>query len=356
MAVISLIAMMLFPFFCLASSAQLTIFSDKEYLNIGDTVVITVNFDSSEALDFVGASITYDHNRLEFIEGGGRGVQISNGTGEINGFSNENTNSFEYSFVFIAKSEGTAYFRLRNCEALSFYSGENILTTETKRIVLTIGESSGEPDENEPSLPPTENNLNPDEPILNESNTIEIYGTLYNVIKNSMLSNIMTESEHTINGINYTAYIGESKYLLLENEGFEYLYDINSMDIFPMIINTNSFVLIPLELSDTNKINININEYTVNALPTESEDFFKVYCINGHGEKSWYYYDALEGTFQAIDDQSSVPPVEPQINNDNISIKPDQKNVETSPIWIIVFAVIIITLTTLIIITVSKRR
>lgn len=359
MAIILMIAMILFPLNAFAGSAKLQLSANKTNIDLGDIVVITVRFDAPEALDFVGASITYDSNRLAFIEGGGMGTELSNGTGAINGFGNSGADSFEYTFTFKAISEGTAYFRLRNCEALSYYSGKNILSSETDRIVITIGKSSGEPDEQDPEFTPPKEDLNPPgSENINDNNKIQINDISYNIISDESLSDILAISSFNFNGIDFTSYIADAEYLLLEENSKKYLYDISSQKIKPIIIISNSNALIPTDPPVENYTTITIDSHEVKAIPTSDSSFYIVYCKNAHNQIAAYYYDSLENTFQKAADYTTDTNnnVTEDVTDDHVKNIVIEKDSDFSPVLMIAAGAAVVLLIILIIAVSSKRR
>ena len=298
---------LLIPSPALAGSAELNLSADFEHAEAGDTVSVHVVFSSRQALDAVSAAIIYDSSRLKYISGGGNDAQISGGTGVLYATGGEFTDSFEYTFTFLAYKEGTAYFRLRDCEAISYVSKKNILGSTTERVVIVVGKSSGEPDEPMPSFsPPSDISGQPSSAVpsagndVNDNATITLSGVEYIVDTGDSLSGLMKSSVCVVDGVSYPSWQGSSEYILLSMEGRRLLYDTVSQKNLPLLLFSQETVLVPASPQSPpalKSVTLTINGCETKAYITDDEDFFLVYCTGVSGN-AWYYYDSTECTFQ----------------------------------------------------------
>lgn len=127
-------------------------------------------------------------------------------------------------------------------------------------------------------------------------------------------STLLVVNGQQMDGLSFTK--GDLKVLYLNNTngaGSLYVYDEAQQTIYPFIKLTAEksyvMVLLPDEANasapeDFESCTFSIegkglvSAYQLKNEESETDDFYLVYCMNNTGEKGWYMYDSVEGTFQ----------------------------------------------------------
>lgn len=102
---------------------------------------------------------------------------------------------------------------------------------------------------------------------------------------------------------------------------------------------------------------------TFYAAPAKENEFYLIYCMNSNGEKGWYMYDSVEGTFQRYLAASSsiqvggTPSEDPEVGDEYAELEKELKAAKMTQYIIIAIAVaIIIILIIIIVVLILKNR
>ncbi|MBQ8519367.1 MAG: cadherin-like beta sandwich domain-containing protein [Agathobacter sp.] len=102
---------------------------------------------------------------------------------------------------------------------------------------------------------------------------------------------------------------------------------------------------------------------TFYAAPAKGNEFYLIYCMNSNGEKGWYMYDSVEGTFQRYLAASSsiqvggTPSEDPEVGDEYAKLEKELNAAKmTQYIIIAIAAAVIVILIIIIVVLILKNR
>lgn len=280
-----------------AADGQLR-FSDPS-TTVGATVEVTARMSADDGLGSVNATLSYDSQYLRFVSGSGatdNGGQIQL-TGEGGGSS-----EISWSMQFQALAEGTTQITIASVSAST--SGGSTVSVTQGNSTITIG--------------PGDSSL-----IQSETTTsggggsIVIDGQTYTVstdIPDILIPEGFVKADMSYGGQTYAATKQETGTMyavyLANAEGEEDFYlfdpDTETFSQFEQISVSDDryIVLLSEDKSEEMPDNLQKTTMTVNGkeFPSwqniDASAYYVVYALNSDGEKGFYQYDTVDGTYQ----------------------------------------------------------
>lgn len=274
-------------------------FSDPS-TTVGANVEVSVRLSADYSLGNVNATLSYDSQYLKFVSGDL--ATDSGGQIQLTGSGGGNT-EINWTLQFQALAEGTTQITIASVSATDS-DGDSVSVTQGNSTI-TIGEG-------DPSLITAESQT-----TSGGGGSIEIDGQTYTVsaeIPEVLIPEGFVMADMTYNGQTYAATKQEigSVYAvyLADSEGEEdfYLYDpdAGTFSQFEQISISDSryIVLLSEDKSEELPSNLQKTTMTVNGKEfpawqnTDASSYYVVYALNSDGEKGYYQYDTVDGTYQ----------------------------------------------------------
>lgn len=274
-------------------------FSDPS-TTVGANVEVTVRLSADYSLGNVSATLSYDSQYLRFVSGdmatdnGGQIQLTGNGSG---------SSEVNWSLQFQALAEGTTQITIASVSATDA-DGDSVSVTQGNSTV-TIGPG-------DPSLI-----TDTTQSTSGGGGSIEIDGQSYTVsteIPDVLIPEGFVKADMTYNGQTYAATKQETGSVyavyLANAEGEEdfFLYDpdTDAFSQFEQISISDSRYIVLLDESGSEALPSNLQETTMTVngktFPAwqnvDASAYYVVYALNSDGEKGYYQYDTLDGTYQ----------------------------------------------------------
>ena len=273
-------------------------FSDPS-TTVGATVEVTARLSADDGLGTVNATLSYDSQYLRFVSGSGvtdNGGQLQL-TGEGGGSS-----EVSWSMQFQALAEGTTQITISSVSAST--SGGSTVSVTQGNSTITIGEG-------DPSL------IKDETTTSGGGGNIEIDGQTYTVsteIPDILIPEGFVKADMSYGGQTYAATKQETGTMyavyLANAEGEEDFYlfdpDTETFSQFEQINVSDDryIVLLSEDMSEEMPENLQKTTMTVNGkeFPAwqniDASAYYVVYALNSDGEKGFYQYDTVDGTYQ----------------------------------------------------------
>lgn len=287
-----------------AASGELR-FSDPS-TTVGATVDVTARLSADEALGSVSATLSYDSQYLKFV--GGNGAVESGGQIQLTG-DGSGSSEVNWTLQFQALLEGTTQITIASVTA-SASGGGNVSVTQGNSTV-TIGPG-------DPSL------IDAAPQMTGGGGEIVIDGQTYTVsteIPDILIPEGFVRADMTYGGQIYAATRQEAGSMyavyLANAEGTEdfYLYDPEAEAFFQfeqISVSENRYIVLLSEDKSEDlpeylqKTTMAVNGKEFPAWQNiDASSYYVVYALNSDGEKGYYQYDTLDGTYQRYTPESA---------------------------------------------------
>lgn len=287
-----------------AASGELR-FSDPS-TTVGATVDVTARLSAGEGLGSVSAVLSYDSQYLRFV--GGNGAVDSGGQIQLTGDGGGNS-EVNWTLQFQALAEGSTQITIASVSA-SASSGADVSVTQGNSTV-TIGPG-------DPSL------ITQTDQLAGGGGDIIIDGQTYTVstdIPDILIPEGFVRADMTYGGQIYASTrqeVGTMYAAYLANpEGEEdfYLYDPDTEQFskFEQISVSDSRYIVLLSEDKSGELPEYLQKTTMavngKEFPAwqnvEASAYYVVYALNSDGEKGYYQYDTLDGTYQRYTPEST---------------------------------------------------
>jgi len=280
-----------------AASGELR-FSDPS-TTVGATVDVTARLSADEALGSVNATLSYDSQYLRFV--GGNGAVESGGQIQLtdDGGGNSEVN---WTLQFQALAEGSTQITIASVTASASGGGDVSVTQGNSTVTIGPGD---------PSL------ITVAPQTTGGSGEIVIDGQTYTVsvdIPDILIPEGFVRADMTYGGQIYVATRQEAGSMyavyLANPEGEEdfYLYDPDTEQFskFEQISISESRYIVLLSEDKSGDLPEYLQKTTMavngKEFPAwqnvEASAYYVVYALNSDGEKGWYQYDTMDGTYQ----------------------------------------------------------
>ena len=276
-----------------ASSANITVYSSKSTVIVGDTVTVTVTVSSSANLGSWNFDVVASSN-LTFVNSSFGGLFVAD-------YGNASTKSKRYTFTFKAKSSGTATVKVKNYEVYDYDTEKKMSisagSTSFKVMTQSELESTYSKNNNLSNLKIEGYDLKFNKDTLEYNIDLNFDVTEINVIATAedSKSSVVGDGKITLSqGINQikivvTAQNGSTKtYIITAN-----VKELNPIEItldgnLYTVVRQKEFLPVPsLYYQETT---IKINEETVPAYYNQTVDFTLVGLKNSSGNVNLYLY------------------------------------------------------------------
>lgn len=287
-----------------AASGQLR-FSDPS-TTVGATVDVTARLSADGALGSVSASLSYDSQYLRFV--GGNGAVDSGGQIQLTGDGGGNS-EVNWTLQFQALAEGSTQITIASVSAAASGGGEVSVTQGNSTVTIGPGD---------PSL------ITQTAPLAGGGGEIIIDGQTYTVstdIPDILIPDGFVKADMTYGGQVYASTRQETGTIyaayLANPEGEEdfYLYDPDTEQFskFEQISISESRYIVLLSEDKSGDLPEYLQKTTMavngKEFPAwqnvEASAYYVVYALNSDGEKGWYQYDTLDGTYQRYTPESA---------------------------------------------------
>lgn len=290
-----------------AAGGQLR-FSDPS-TTVGANVDVTAKLSADDSLGSVSASLTYDSQYLRFV--GGNGAVDSGGTIQLTGDGGGNS-EVDWTLQFQALAEGSTQITISSVSAKSSDGGDVSVTQGNSTVTIGPGD---------PSLI-----TQTDQPAAGSGGggNIEIDGQTYTVsteIPDILIPEGFVKADMTYGGQVYAAtrqekgsiyaiYLanaeGEEDFFLFdpEAEAFSKFEQISvSEGRYIILLNEDKSAELPDYLQKTS-MSVNGKEFPA-WQNIDASSYYVLYALNADGEKGYYQYDTVDGTYQRYTPEST---------------------------------------------------
>ena len=288
------------PVTALAASGELR-FSDPE-TTVGATVEVTARLSADSNIDTARATLTYDTSFLKFISG--EGVTDSGGQLSLTGSGGGSVDELSWTMQFQALREGSTKIEI---------SSVSSTTSSGMTMDVTRGNSTVAIGEGDPSLIAQSSAGSAVANGVQANVNGEMY-TILNDFSDALIPTGFVRTQVTFEGQTCNAMIQESSGMyvmdMVSPDGEEdfFLYDPNNgsftpfqqisigEDRFLVILSEDMTAELPSTLQQT-AMTIEGKEF-IAWQNMEDNEFYVIYALNSDGQKEFYQYDTVDGTYQ----------------------------------------------------------
>ena len=308
-----LIGLLLLPMSVHAASANIDLTASQSSADIGKTIVVTVNVNSSTPIGYYEYTLDYDHDKLELVNGRSYNIESAD---------DATTKSFKKKFTFKVLKSGANKVSVKSYAVSPSGSNESMSVTVNPASINSSGEDTTNSSDN--------NNL--------KSLEIENYKLEPSFNKNT--TNYVVKIEDSINEINIKAaaenskasIIGDGKHTIKSGDnrieitvtsesGKDKIYTIKvsltEKDQLKITIGGSQYIVFKKLDGFTGLKNykikkIKIKNTTVESLYNEKTKITLIGLKDEGGKSNLYIYDADKDTYTVYN----------EINSDGISVMP----------------------------------